>query len=525
MAVDMTLRMKKAVSSLNKSALNKTLLAMILAGVSSNVMSHGYVEELDGGVASARGTLCKYAQSTTGEKNVNCGSVQWEPQSIEGPEGFPESGPADGQIASGGNSSWSTLNEQTSDRWIKNPISAGTQTFKWHFTANHVTRDWKYYITKADWNPNQPLTRDSFDLNPFCEVDGNFQQPPYDVYHECVVPEREGYQVILAVWDVGDTVNAFYNVIDVEFSGNNGNDDNNSNWSQGGTIIPTQDLSVGDKVYTRVFGNGGENEAYSTVLDITSADQGMATNWTHDLAEKINQEQTLIRAGEYDGQDSFNPTYGSNPIYLQNDSGLERVEISYEINTEIPDYELNISGLENEYTITGDQTALDLSLTAVGDIRAELKVVNHDQETLANYASNIRDGESVNTTLALSKSEAGHHMLVVVVKDFDGNLIEQNTLNFYLVGGDDSGDDDHNSGDDGQNNGDDGQTIDEDDYDYVFPRGLRGYTAGTKVLARDGNIYQCKPFPNSGYCVQWSRSANQYEPGRGSHWQMAWEKL
>ncbi|MDW3203206.1 N-acetylglucosamine-binding protein GbpA, partial [Vibrio sp. 1865] len=55
--------------------------------------------------------------------------------------------------------------------------------------------------------------------------------------------------------------------------------------------------------------------------------------------------------------------------------------------------------------------------------------------------------------------------------------------------------------------------------------GLSSYTACTKVLASDGTIYQCKPFPFSGYCVQWSESATQFEPATGSHWEMAWDKL
>jgi chitin-binding protein len=60
-------------------------------------------------------------------------------------------------------------------------------------------------------------------------------------------------------------------------------------------------------------------------------------------------------------------------------------------------------------------------------------------------------------------------------------------------------------------------------YTYVFPDGLASYDAGVNVLQpRDGNIYECKPFPYSGYCRQWSASAIQYEPGIGSDWQNAW---
>ncbi|MDW3203655.1 lytic polysaccharide monooxygenase, partial [Vibrio sp. 1865] len=180
----------------------------------------------------------------------NCGAIQYEPQSVEGADGFPETGPRDGKIASAETALAAALDEQTADRWVKRPIKSGTQTFEWTFTANHVTRDWKYYITKPNWNPNASLSRDSFDLNPFCVVDGNMVQPPKQMSHQCNVPEREGYHVILAVWDVGDTAASFYNVIDVKFDGDA---PVIPEWTQGGQIIPTMNLKVGDSVYTRVF--------------------------------------------------------------------------------------------------------------------------------------------------------------------------------------------------------------------------------------------------------------------------------
>ena len=61
-------------------------------------------------------------------------------------------------------------------------------------------------------------------------------------------------------------------------------------------------------------------------------------------------------------------------------------------------------------------------------------------------------------------------------------------------------------------------------YDYVFPESLESYQAGTQVLQeKDGNIYQCLDGQASGYCQQWSESANQYEPGVGLYWEMAWK--
>ena len=68
----------------------KTILALSLMAASAGVSAHGYVSETNGGIAGSRAALCKFPTSDTQEKNTNCGSVQWEPQSVEGPEGFPE---------------------------------------------------------------------------------------------------------------------------------------------------------------------------------------------------------------------------------------------------------------------------------------------------------------------------------------------------------------------------------------------------------------------------------------------------
>ncbi|OAB44421.1 lytic polysaccharide monooxygenase [Paenibacillus glacialis] len=175
----------------------------------STAFGHGYVE----GPAS-RAALCKSGQ------NKDCGPIIYEPQSLEAPKGFPEKGPADGKIASA-NGAFAKLDEQSATRWSKVNISSGQNTFTWKLTAAHATASWKYYITKPNWNPNAPLTRDSFDLSPFCSVNYNGVQPPFSYSDTCHVPARSGYHVILAVWEVADTTNAFYNVIDVNFSGSN----------------------------------------------------------------------------------------------------------------------------------------------------------------------------------------------------------------------------------------------------------------------------------------------------------------
>lgn len=171
------------------------------------VSAHGYVEQ-----QPSRALLC--AQGV----NQNCGGVQWEPQSTETAKGFPESGLIDGQFASA-NGIFTELDEQSEWRWEKVTMNHGKQTFQWHLTAAHSTSKWHYYITKKDWDSNAPLTREQFELTPFYEQYDYGVVPGQKVQHEVTVPEREGYHVILAVWDVANTGNAFYHVIDADFSG------------------------------------------------------------------------------------------------------------------------------------------------------------------------------------------------------------------------------------------------------------------------------------------------------------------
>ncbi|SVK54735.1 GlcNAc-binding protein A precursor [Acinetobacter baumannii] len=86
-------------------------------------------------------------------------------------------------------------------------MKPGPQTFTWYHTAKHKTNNWRYYITKQDWDVNKPLSREAFEKEPFCEVDGHAQAPKDREVHQCVVPERTGYQVIYGVWEINDTVN------------------------------------------------------------------------------------------------------------------------------------------------------------------------------------------------------------------------------------------------------------------------------------------------------------------------------
>ncbi|RMI42518.1 lytic polysaccharide monooxygenase auxiliary activity family 9 protein [Streptomyces triticirhizae] len=147
----------------------------------------------------------------------DCGAIQWEPQSVEGPKGFPAAGPADGSICSGGNSRFSELDDPRGGNWPATDLNPGQSlTFSWTFTARHSTSEFEYYITRDGYDPSQPLTRANLEPAPFLTVPMNGAQPGETENHQGTVPNKSGRHVILAVWNVADTGNAFYACSDVD---------------------------------------------------------------------------------------------------------------------------------------------------------------------------------------------------------------------------------------------------------------------------------------------------------------------
>lgn len=91
-------------------------------------------------------------------------------------------------------------------------------TFRWQFTAMHATTDFKYYVTRQGWNQNHNLARSDLSTTPFLTVPYNGQRPPATLSHSGTLPSGlSGHHVILAVWTIADTGNAFYACSDVTF--------------------------------------------------------------------------------------------------------------------------------------------------------------------------------------------------------------------------------------------------------------------------------------------------------------------
>ncbi|MER5552908.1 lytic polysaccharide monooxygenase [Streptomyces sp. NPDC002793] len=188
------------------------VIGLAIAGVSmfatGSASSHGYTDS-----PISRQKLCANGTVT------GCGNIQWEPQSVEGPKGFPAAGPADGKICAGGNGTFAQLDDPRGGNWPATKVTAGQgYSFRWQFTARHSTSDFRYYITKNGWDSTKPLTRAALESQPFMTVPYGNQQPPATLTHQGSMPtQKTGKHIVLAVWNVADTSNAFYACSDVQF--------------------------------------------------------------------------------------------------------------------------------------------------------------------------------------------------------------------------------------------------------------------------------------------------------------------
>ncbi|KIS66448.1 uncharacterized protein UMAG_05439 [Mycosarcoma maydis] len=196
------------------------LVATLSHLVFTFVDAHGYVT-----FPASRAYMCKQGQAK------NCGEIQYEPQSVEAPKGLPFARKGDGQLCSAGLGQFSQLDRQGPSAWPTTKAS-GVHSFSWTFTAQHATTDFKYFITKANWDSSKTsgLSASDLESDPFLTVSMNGKAPPRTMNHDLskAMPSRSGYHVVYAVWTVDNTANAFYQCLDLDFGGGNSSSSSSS---------------------------------------------------------------------------------------------------------------------------------------------------------------------------------------------------------------------------------------------------------------------------------------------------------
>ncbi|MFC4338019.1 lytic polysaccharide monooxygenase auxiliary activity family 9 protein [Salininema proteolyticum] len=238
--------------------------------VSAPASAHGWVTDSVGDVESRSGFCAEGVVS-------DCGGIQYEPQSLEAPKGFPEAGPQDGSLC--GIGAFPALDDQRGGAWPKNEVSGGSLGIGWNYTAAHATSKWEYYITKDGWNPDEPLTRAQLEPEPFATFDGGGQRPPFQHVHDVNLPAKQGYHMVYAVWEIADTANSFYNCIDLQFGGDDGGPgdedppgdgdpqpgtcDGISDWSTDATYLGGDQVAFNGELYTAKWWTRGDEPGAS----------------------------------------------------------------------------------------------------------------------------------------------------------------------------------------------------------------------------------------------------------------------
>jgi predicted carbohydrate-binding protein with CBM5 and CBM33 domain len=184
-----------------------------------------------------------------GTTSFDCGGIKYEPQSVEAPKG---------SMKCSGGSGFSILDD-ASKPWPRTQTGTSV-TFQWNLTAAHNTSTWEYFV----------------DGVLFRTFNQNGAQPPSNISHT-LTGLPEGNHTILARWNVSNTVNAFYNCVDLKI-GSGGTDPGNPDpeptdpepgectapaWAAGSVYVGGANVSHDGRNYQAKWWTTGENPAQS----------------------------------------------------------------------------------------------------------------------------------------------------------------------------------------------------------------------------------------------------------------------
>lgn len=127
----------------------------------------------------------------------------------------------DGQLC-GPTAPFAAFNAARTDWPVTQVQSGATVRLRYNAWAPHPGT-WYQYVTRDDWNPNQPLRWSDLEPAPFDEetnppIDGSGPHGPEYTWN-AQLPNKTGRHIIYSIWQRSDSPEAFYNCSDVVFSG------------------------------------------------------------------------------------------------------------------------------------------------------------------------------------------------------------------------------------------------------------------------------------------------------------------
>ncbi|WP_369245509.1 lytic polysaccharide monooxygenase [Streptomyces sp. R41] len=211
----MSARRKAAVVAVGIAPLALTALAAAPASAHGTMgdpvsrVSQCYAE----GPENPKSDACKAAVAAGGTQAL----YDWNGIRIGDANGQHQALIPDGKLCSANNDEFKGLDLARAD-WPATGVSSGSYTFKYRVTAPHKGT-FKVYITKAGYDPSQPLAWDDLDLaHPVATATDPAASGGFYTFSG-TLPERSGKQLLYAIWQRSDSPEAFYSCSDVAFGG------------------------------------------------------------------------------------------------------------------------------------------------------------------------------------------------------------------------------------------------------------------------------------------------------------------
>jgi chitin-binding protein len=407
---------------------------------------------------------CKAAVAAGGEQAV----YDWNGVNILDAAGRHRERIPDGRLCSAGREQHKAFDLARAD-WPATtllPDASGNVRFTFRGTAPHATAYFRFYLTRDGYDPSRPLAWSDLDAAPFCEPQWVLDNGRFHM--TCKLPQRTGRHVLYTIWQRSDSPEAFYSCSDVDFGG--GSPPPSPAWKEIGRIRALESLPVGTTVTLRVFdATGRDIETHSVILQAGQID---ARDWPFTLATHVNLRSGIVKSGVAGSNGNIIPVRDAlaNAVYALADGYRIAVDISKPVTPSVP------PGTQYLYP------------AGIGSYRAGTLVKGADGNIYQCRPSpftpfcNRSDPAGV-TAFSPGVGYAWREAWVFVAT---GTPPPPPTTA------------------------------------PVYPQGRESYDAGTVVQGKDGKLYRCRAFPNSGWC---KGSELYYAPGTGLAWQDAWTRL
>lgn len=287
-------RMVAAVATLGLTPLALTALAAAPASAHGTMgdpvsrVAQCYAE----GPESPSSDACKAAVAAGGTQAL----YDWNGVRIGDANGQHQTLIPDGKLCSANSDEFKGLDLARAD-WPATGVSSGSYTFKYRVTAQHKGT-FKVYITKAGYDPTQPLAWDDLDLdNPVATATDPTATDGYYTFSG-TLPERSGSQLLYAVWQRSDSPEAFYSCSDVTFGGSSGSGTTRSSSPTPSASAPSEEqIEEGaDESTVEHHGHGDADASTSAEPTTAAASDVEAAGTSPNLAETGGDSSTSYLA-------------------------------------------------------------------------------------------------------------------------------------------------------------------------------------------------------------------------------------